>query len=130
MQINESTENYLEMILVLQKQQGMVRSIDIANAMGFSKPSISIAMKRLRENDYIQMDPVGFITLTEKGNEIAQRVMMRHDLLKKLLIALGVSEETAQADACKMEHDLSDETIEAMQRHIAIYAKHMLKTQE
>ncbi|MDY4180226.1 MAG: metal-dependent transcriptional regulator, partial [Pseudoflavonifractor sp.] len=94
-----------------------VRSIDIVHERGYSKPSVSIAMKRLRENGYIEMDPAGYITLLPPGEAIAQRIYERHRLLTRFLIQLGVSEDVAAADACKMEHDLSDETFEKIIQH-------------
>lgn len=117
MQIHESAEDYLETILILRERLGQVRSIDIVNEMGYSKPSVSIAMKRLRENGYIDVDAEGFITLKPSGQRIAQRIYNRHDLLTRFLVALGVSRETATADACKIEHDLSDETFEKIKAH-------------
>ncbi len=112
MNIYESAEDYLECILMLREKKGTVRSIDIAHEMDFSKPSVSVAMKNLRENGYIQMDPDGFITLLPPGEEIAQRIYGRHRLLTEFLTQLGVSPENAAADACKIEHDLSDESYE------------------
>ena len=117
MQIHESAEDYLETILELTEQRGQVRSIDIVNALGYSKPSVSVAMKRLRENGYIDVDADGYITLNPPGLTIAQRIVTRHRLLTRFLVALGVNEETASADACKMEHDLSDETFEKILEH-------------
>ncbi len=111
MKIQESAENYLEMILILTNRLGQVRSIDIANEMNFSKPSVSIAMKNLRTNGYIDVDNKGHIKLTDKGLEIANDVYERHKLLTKFLAYIGVNEETARKDACKIEHDLSDETV-------------------
>ena len=119
MKIHESAEDYLEAILNLRENHGMVRSIDIARELGFSKPSISVAMKNLRENGYIQMDGDGYITLLPPGEEIAQRIYSRHKLLTQIFIQLGVSQETAAADACKVEHDLSDETFEKIKAHAA-----------
>ncbi|NLU53783.1 MAG: metal-dependent transcriptional regulator [Clostridiaceae bacterium] len=110
MKIQESAENYLETILILLRRNGNVRSIDIANEMGFSKPSISNAMKQFRENGYIVIDDSGHITLTETGLAIAERTYHRHKLLTRYLMALGVSEETAKEDACKIEHYISEET--------------------
>jgi DtxR family Mn-dependent transcriptional regulator len=110
MVIHESAEDYLESILVLQERRGQVRSIDIVNELGYSKPSVSIAMKKLRENGYISMDADGSITLNESGLAIAQRVYGRHKTISKLFVLLGVSPETASEDACKVEHDLSEET--------------------
>lgn len=110
--IKESAENYLETILVLSAKNGSVRSIDIATELNFTKPSISVAMKRLREDEYITVDSDGIISLTEKGKKIAKRVYERHQIIARLLISLGVNEETAYEDSCKIEHDLSDESFE------------------
>lgn len=110
MTIHESAEDYLESILILQERRGTVRSIDIVNELGYSKPSVSIAMKKLRENGYISMSPDGLITLNESGLEIARRIYHRHRTLTQLFAMLGVSPENASADACKVEHDLSEET--------------------
>ncbi|MCI8398275.1 MAG: metal-dependent transcriptional regulator [Oscillibacter sp.] len=110
MVIHESAEDYLESILILQEQIGQVRSIDIVNRLGFSKPSVSIAMKKLRESGYISMAGDGTITLNESGLEIATRIYSRHKTITKLFERLGVSPAQAVADACKVEHDLSDET--------------------
>lgn len=123
MTIHQSAEDYLEAILMLQKRQGQVRSIDVVNELGFSKPSISIAMKRLRENGYIEMDGMGLITLTDSGAQIAQRIYGRHQLLTDFFVALGVSKETAAQDACKIEHDLSEETFEKMKAHALNYER-------
>ncbi len=117
MEIHKSAEDYLEAILKLKEQQGQVRSIDIVNEMGFSKPSISVAMKHLRENGYITMDPDGYITLSKPGMEVAQRIYARHKLLTKFLVSLGVTETIAAQDACKIEHDISDETFEKLREH-------------
>ena len=119
MEIKKSSEDYLEMILMLREQKGYARSIDIASALGVTKPSVSYAMKRLRENDYILMDHEGFITLTEKGAEIANSIYDRHKMLTHFFISIGVSEETAKEDACKIEHDLSEETYNAMCKHVS-----------
>ena len=121
MNLYESAENYLETILTLKQRLGVVRSIDIANELQFSKPSVSVAMKRLRENGYIEMDADGFITLLPPGEAIAQRIYTRHKLLTQFLIRLGVSPEVAAADACKIEHDLSDETFEKIRAHAMKY---------
>lgn len=115
MEIHKSAEDYLESILVLKERCGMVRSIDIVRELGYSKPSVSIAMKRLRENGYIEMDRDGYITLLPPGEEVAQRIYTRHRLLMDFLISIGVTPETAEADACKVEHDLSDETFACIQ---------------
>ena len=119
MQIQESAENYLETILMLKEEKGAVRSIDIARKMDFSKPSISRAMSLLRENGYITMDKEGLIDLTGAGMEIASRIYERHRFLCKWLVALGVSPETAAEDACRIEHDVSDETFQKIKEHIA-----------
>ena len=113
---DESLEDYLETILILQKSRGQVRSIDIANEMNFTKPSVSVAMKNLREKGYITMDSTGYITLTEAGRQRAEDVLERHTILADLLMRIGVSKETALADACKVEHDLSEESFEAIKR--------------
>ena len=117
MTINESVEDYLEAILVLKEKNGMVRSIDVVHHMNYSKPSISRAMSRLRENGYITMDKEGLITLTEKGLRIAEHIYERHKMLADFLIHIGVDEITARADACKIEHDISDATFEAIKRY-------------
>ena len=117
--VHASGENYLETILLLKREKGYVRSIDIATKMGFSKPSVSRAMGLLRENGYITMDPKeGWIELTEKGQEVAERMYERHDLICRWLMALGVSAETAEEDACRIEHDLSEETFARIKEHI------------
>lgn len=112
MKILESAENYLESIHILKNELGQVRSVDIANYLGFTKASVSIAMKQFRENDYIVIDENGYITLTDAGLEIAERMYERHELLTRFFIALGISEDTAKNDACRIEHDLSDESFE------------------
>ena len=121
MVIHESAEDYLESILILQEQCGQVRSIDIVNKLGFSKPSVSIAMKKLRENGYISMAGDGTITLNDTGLEIASQVYGRHKTLTKLFQLMGVSPEQAAADACKVEHDLSEETFGKIREFIAGY---------
>ena len=113
----ESAENYLETILTLKQRLGVVRSIDIANELQFSKPSVSVAMKKLRENGYIEMDSEGFITLLPPGEEVARRISERHELLTDFFVRLGVSREVAAADACKIEHDLSEETFQKIKQH-------------
>ena len=113
---DESLEDYLETILMLYKSTGQVRSIDIANEMNFTKPSVTIAMKNLREKGYITMADNGYITLTESGKKRAESVLERHTILADLLISIGVNEETAREDACKVEHDLSEESFEAIKR--------------
>ena len=116
MKIQESAENYLESILMISERKGDVRSIDIVNELEFSKPSVSIAMKNLRENGYILVDKDGYITLTDKGMEIAAKMYERHKLFSKLFVSLGVSEATASKDACRVEHILSDETYAAIKK--------------
>lgn len=117
MQIHESAENYLEAILALS-EKGPVRSIDVAQYLNFSKPSVSRAMSLLRENGYVIMDEDGFLKLTDSGLEIAARIYERHLLLTKWLVQLGVPEDIAAEDACKIEHDLSMESFDAMRAHI------------
>ena len=119
MQIRKSAEDYLEAILVLSKQGGGVRSIDIATMLGVSKPSVSHAMKLLREDGYIAMDRYGTVTLLDKGAQIATRIYERHTVLSKMLERLGVSPEVAKEDACKLEHDLSDESFTLSLIHIS-----------
>lgn len=117
MQMNESVENYLEMILMLQQSKGYARSIDIAAELSVTKASVSHATKLLRENGYIEMEPDGLIHLTQGGMDIATRMLERHRLLADFLVKLGVSRDVALRDACKMEHDLSEETFEVICRH-------------
>ena len=117
MKIYESAEDYLEAILRLRERRGMVRSIDIANELHFSKPSVSVAMKKLRESGYIEMDDAGLIALLPAGEEIAQRIFERHRLLTDFFIRLGVDPEVAATDACKVEHDLSEETFQKIKDH-------------
>ncbi|HJB99904.1 metal-dependent transcriptional regulator [Pseudoflavonifractor phocaeensis] len=117
MNIYESAENYLETILSLHETQGLVRSIDIANHLHFSKPSVSVAMKKLRESGYIEVDKEGYISLLPAGEEIARRIYERHKLLTQFFIHLGVSPDVAAADACKIEHDLSEETFQKIKEH-------------
>ena len=118
MKIQESAENYLETILILSRKNPYVRSIDIANELAFSKPSVSVAMKNLRMNGYVTVDSKGYIELTEKGSEIANKMYERHTLLTKWLTALGVDEKIAVEDACRIEHVISDESFEAIKKHI------------
>lgn len=117
MQIHESAENYLETILVLKNRKGNVRSIDIANELSFSKPSISNAIKALRENGYVSVENGGNITLTDAGLEIAEKIYERHLILTQFLVELGVDSETAAADACKIEHDISAASFEKLKIH-------------
>ena len=114
MKILESAENYLETILVLQKRNGVVRSIDIASELEYTKPSVSIAMKNLRENGYIETDTAGHIVLLSKGREVAEKMYERHMLITKWLVSIGVPEDIAADDACKVEHVISEETFVAI----------------
>jgi Mn-dependent DtxR family transcriptional regulator len=125
MKIHASAENYLESILILQMQNGYVRSVDIANSLGFSKPSVSVAMKQLKENRYITVSGDGRITLTETGMKIASRMYVRHTLLTKILMKLGVDEETARNDACRIEHVISDTSFEMIKK---AYQDHLDKS--
>lgn len=124
MEIHESAEDYLETILILGERNPCVRSIDIVNEMGFSKPSVSIAMKKLRENGYIEMDVNGYIIFRPEGRAIAERIYSRHKLLRKVLIAIGVSEKTAADEACRIEHVIDDDTFEKLNDY---YEKQMKK---
>lgn len=117
MKLYESSEDYLERILILSKTKEKVISLDIAKSMNFSKPSVSRAVNNLRENGYLEIASDGTITLTEEGYAVASKIYERHELLTKFFIHLGVDPKTAQLDACKVEHDLSDETFEAIKRH-------------
>ena len=117
MKIQESAENYLETILLLQQRKGSVRSIDIANELEFSKPSVSVAMKNLRQGEYIEMDAAGQIRLLPPGQAIAEAVLEKHKLMTEFLISLGVSPDVAAEDACRIEHVLSDESFEAIKNH-------------
>ena len=116
--IHESAENYLESILMLSKKLPVVRSIDVANELGFKKSSVSIAMKNLRESNHITVTKEGYIYLTESGKEIAEMIYERHQLLSSWFTSLGVAKETAAEDACKIEHVISQETFEAIKRHV------------
>ena len=116
MKIQKSAEDYLETMLILQESLGYIRSIDIAEHLGVTKPSVSYATKRLRENGYITMDSDGLISLTQAGLDIAQSMFRRHTVLTGVLMSLGVDEETAREDACKIEHDISEKTFEALCR--------------
>lgn len=118
MNIYESAEDYLERILILKQKKGNVRSIDIANDMNFSKPSVSVAMKKLRENGYITCSEDGLLYLTDKGMKIASETYEKHIVLTKVLMDLGVPEQIARTDACKIEHDISKESFEAIKKHI------------
>lgn len=118
MKLYESSEDYLEQILMLTNKKGAIRSIDIVESMSFSKPSVSVAMKKLRENGYIDVDSKGYITLTKLGEEVANKTYEKHLVLSLFFEKIGVSEENALKDACRVEHDLSDETFEALKKHI------------
>ncbi len=123
MHIQESGEMYLETIYVLLKQRGSVRSVDVAERMGYSKPSISRAMGLLKAGNFIEVARDGSITLTETGTAVAEKIYERHTLLSQLLVALGVSPETAAEDACKIEHAISDESFEAIKGHLNAHSK-------
>lgn len=115
--IHKSAEDYLEAMLMLKEERGYIRSIDVAEKLRVTKPSVSYATKRLRESGYISLDPAGMIVLLPPGLEIAERMYERHKLLSELLMGLGVSPDTARRDACKIEHDLSVESFDAIRRH-------------
>lgn len=119
MRIHKSAEDYLEMILRLIEEKGYARSVDIATGLSVSKPSVSVAMKQLREGGYIVMDKDNYITLTDSGMEIAQRIYERHKLLTRILMMIGVDEKTAEDDACKVEHDISVKTFDAIRAVMA-----------
>ena len=123
MHIQESGEMYLETIFVLLKEKNLVRSVDVAEHMGYSKPSISRAMGLLKKGNFIEIAPDGAITLTDAGVQVAQKIYERHTLLSRLLVQLGVSPETAAEDACKLEHAISDESFEAIKKHVQTFEK-------
>ncbi len=118
MHLQESGEMYLETILILSKEQTSVRSLDVADYMGFSKPSVSRAVGLLKSGGYIVVDGNGYITLTEEGRHVAEKIYERHTVMTEILVRLGVSKETALEDACKMEHVISDESFEAIKKHV------------
>ena len=118
MHLQESGEMYLETILVLSQQKRVVRSVDVADHMGFSKPSVSRAVSLLKQGEYITVDKDGYLWLTDSGRDLAETIYERHQLLTKLLKQIGVSDETAEQDACRIEHDISDETFEALKRQL------------
>ncbi|MEA4893696.1 MAG: metal-dependent transcriptional regulator [Oscillospiraceae bacterium] len=118
MKVQESAEMYLETILVLSKRNPNVRSIDVASELNYKKPSVSVAMKNLRENGFINMDEGGYLTLTEKGRRIAETMFERHTLISELLMTLGVEKSTAVEDACRIEHVISAESFEAIKNHV------------
>lgn len=123
MKIQESAENYLETILVLSKRIGAVRSIDIVNELDFAKPSVSVYVRNLRDNGFINIDKSGYITLTDTGREIAESVFERHQILTRMLTYLGVDQETAEKDACRIEHVISPESFDAIKQHMEHYHK-------
>lgn len=118
MKIKESAENYLETILIIKNKKGNVRSIDIANELSFTKPSVSVAMKAFREEGYITVDDMGGISLTEKGLEIAEKMYERHQIIAQALIQLGVDEKTAYEDSCKIEHHISSQSFDKIKEHM------------
>ena len=118
MRLQESGEMYLETILILSQRQRFVRSIDVADYMGFSKPSVSRAVSLLKQGEYITVDREGFLYLTEAGREVAEKIYERHTVLTEILTRLGVSPEVAEQDACRIEHDISDETFAKMKEHL------------
>ena len=123
MKIRQSAEDYLETILRLKEEKGYARSIDIAMSLGITKPSVSVAMKRLRENGYINMDENNYITLTPSGDEIARRIYHRHKVLTKFFTSLGVDPETAQDDACRVEHVVSEQSFKALEKSLGLESK-------
>ena len=129
MKIQKASEDYLETMLMMQEKHGYIRSVDVADHLSVTKPSVSYATKKLRENGYITMDKDGLITLTETGLEIAERMYERHKLLSKFLIKLGVNEDVARRDACEIEHDLSQESFDAIKAHVA-RAEKLMKEKE
>ncbi len=118
MHIHQSAEDYLEAILRLRETKGAVRSVDISQLLGVTKPSVSFAMKKLRENEFIHMDEDNLITLTEKGESIALRIYDRHKTIMSFLTLIGVEESVAREDACKLEHDISEESFNALRKHL------------
>lgn len=121
--MQESGEMYLETIYILQKKQGAVRSLNVAEYMGYSKPSVSRAVGLLKNSGHLRMDKEGYLYLTETGEAVARKIYERHVLLTEMLVRLGVEEETAAADACKIEHDISEASFDAIKRHLHTYAK-------
>lgn len=117
MKIQEAAENYLETIYILKNKFGRVRSIDICKKLNYSKPTVSVMMKQFRENGYIEMDSDGYIILTSKGIKIAETMYERHNVIAHVLMSIGVDEETAFADSCKMEHDISEKSFNCMKKH-------------
>lgn len=117
MKIQESAEDYLESILIISEKKEFVRAIDIVNHLGISKPSVSVYLKNLRENGYVNINDKGHLSLTDKGLGIAEKIYERHKILSSVLMSLGIDEETALKDACKIEHDLSDVTFDAIKNY-------------
>jgi Mn-dependent DtxR family transcriptional regulator len=117
LKIQQSAEDYLEAMLILREKRGYIRSVDIARELNFSKPSVSIAVKKLRENGYLSVDEDGLIRLTESGEKIAESTYARHKLLTEILVKLGVDEATAREDACRIEHDISEASFSAIKKH-------------
>ena len=118
MRLQESGEMYLETILILSQRQRFVRSIDVADYMGYSKPSVSRAVSLLKQGEYITMDREGFLYLTDAGREVAEKIYERHTVLTQLLVSIGVDPTVAEEDACRVEHDISDETFEKIKEHV------------
>lgn len=118
MRLQESGEMYLETILILSQRQRFVRSIDVADYMGYSKPSVSRAVSLLKQGEYITMDREGFLYLTDAGREVAEKIYERHTVLTQLLVSIGVDPAVAEEDACRVEHDISDETFEKIKEHV------------
>ena len=127
MAVTEAVENYLETILMLSRKQPDVHAVDICNHLGYSRPTLSVAIKQMKEDGLITVSGENHISLTEAGRMVAEKVYERHGIISKLLMALGVSEETALSDACKIEHDLSDETFECIKKHYAFYLNKTMK---
>lgn len=123
LRIRESAEDYLETVLMLQQRLGHARSIDVAAELGFSKPSVSVAMKKFRENGLVEFDDKGYISLTEKGRAIAESTLEKHNLLAGFLIGIGVNEKTAREDACRIEHALSPESFEKIKEYATAHRK-------
>lgn len=121
MSLHSSGEMYLETINILSKKSSNVRALDVAEKMGFSKPSVSRALKRLISDGFIEVDRSGYISLTDKGKNIAEKILERHNILTQMLMSLGIDEKTATEDACKIEHDISDKSFEAIKAHMAKY---------
>ena len=119
----KTAEDYLEAMLIIKKKKGEVRSVDVARQLGITKPSVTYTTKRLREKGYITMDKDNYITITDKGLEIAEKIYARHNTLTRLFIRLGVPDDIAEEDACKIEHDISPETFDALCRHLETYEK-------